>query len=99
MSKLSPGEETRAAASAPTRISDTQLRIDPRETYLTDSASEDNSSSEYQPDDEPTLLNPKTADEENQPPNEVRDRTLDTQTFGTTAATGPAAETTHPHEE
>ena len=77
---------------------DTQQRKDPRKTYPTNSASEDDSSSEYQTDDELTLLNPKVADEENQPPSEAKERTPDTQTFGTTAATEPAAETTHSHE-
>ena len=54
--------------STPTQMSDTQQHKDPRKTYPTNSASEDDSSSEYQPDDEPTLLNPKAANEENQPP-------------------------------
>ena len=78
---------------------DIQQHKDPREIYPTNSASEDDSSSEYQPDDEPTLLNPKAADEENQPSSKAGERTPDTQTFGTTAATEPAAEVTHPHEE
>ena len=41
--KLGPGEETRVAASIPVRsqMSDTQQRKDPRETYPTNSASED----------------------------------------------------------
>ena len=73
---LSPGEEVRVAASisdTPTQMPempDTQQRKDPSEIYPTNSASEDDSSSEYQPDDEPTLLNPKAVDEENQPPSE-----------------------------
>ena len=80
------------------------------ETYPINSVSEDDSSSEYQSDNEPTLLNPKAASEENQLPSEAGRRTPDTQIFGTTATTHlgeesatqgePAAETTHPpHEE
>ena len=81
----------------------------PPETYPTNSTSEDDSSSEYQPDDEPTFLNPKAANEENQSPSEAGERTPDTQTFGITAATHlgeesatqsePGTETTHPREE
>ena len=89
--KLSPGEHSQPK--------------DRRETYPTDSASEGDSSSEYQPDDEPTLLNPKRKSA----PSEAGERTPDTQPIGTTAETHlgeesvtqsePAAEITHPHEE
>ena len=97
----------RQSQSTPTQMSDTQQCKDPRETHPTNSASEDDSSSEYQPDDEPTLLNLKAADEENQPPSEAGESTPDMQTFGTTAANHqesatqsaePAAETTHLYE-
>ena len=72
---LSPREETQGLCQFLARHS-THVRPN--------AVSEDDSSSEYQPDNAPTLLNPKAADEENQPPREAGERTSDMQTFGTT---------------
>ena len=104
---LSPGEETWAVASILTARECQTLN--PHETYSTNSASEDDPSSEYQPDNKLTVFNPKAADDENHPPREAGECTTDTQTFGTTSATclgeesvnqsEPAAETLPPHQE